>query len=248
VTTPTDQPSPEAERLNAAIDRLLAEQRPAAPADAAEAELLRVAAVLKSLRPERAEPRPAFLRELAQQVGRARGRPRALSRRAALASGAAMAAGAAGFAIGRLAQPPTPSPGTSGPVPSPPPTRELQVNNGQWFPVGRVSEVPPGTAVPFTAGAVVGHLVNLNGELLALSGVCTHMGCLLRWQAAERTFLCPCHGAIFSARGEFQPRRPGTYQPPLPLLQVRVEADQVYVWSTTGEPGDAPSESPAGAS
>lgn len=236
MTEPTEHPSPEAERLNAAIDRLLAEQRPAPPADAEEAALLRLAALLKSAQPDRAEPRPAFVAELERRLRRAQrpAQPR-LSRRAALASGAALAAGAAGFAVGRLAQP-APAAPAQGVLHAPPPTREFQVNQGRWFPVARLSALPPGSAVAFRAGAIVGHLVNLDGELLALSGVCTHMGCLLRWQAAERHFLCPCHGAIFSATGEFQPRRPGTVQPPLPRLQVRVEADQVYVWSTAAEP------------
>ncbi|HLI27493.1 MAG TPA: Rieske (2Fe-2S) protein [Chloroflexota bacterium] len=239
MTEPNDRPSAEAERLNAAIDRLLAEQRPAPPVTPEEAALLRVAALLKSARPGCAEPRPAFLAALDQRLQRAQrpARPR-LSRRAALAGGAAMAASAAGVALGRLAQP-------QPPTQSPAPARELQVNAGRWFAVARVGEVPPGAAVPFIAGAVVGHLINLDGELLALSGVCTHMGCLLRWQAAERQFLCPCHGAIFDARGEFQPRRPGTYQPPLPRLQLRVEADQVYVWSAAAEP-EAPAPAPPG--
>lgn len=235
MTGPTDQTSAEAERLNAAIDRLLAEQRPAPPATTEEAALLRMAAVLKSARPGCAEPRPAFVAELDRRLRRTQRpvRPR-LSRRAALASGAALAAGAAGFAVGRLAQPAPPAP-APGVLHSPPPTREFQVNQGRWFPVARLSDVPPGSAVAFRAGAIVGHLINLDGELLALSGVCTHMGCLLRWQAAERQFLCPCHGALFSATGEFQPRRPGTFQPPLPRLQLRVEADQVYVWSAAAE-------------
>jgi glycine/D-amino acid oxidase-like deaminating enzyme/nitrite reductase/ring-hydroxylating ferredoxin subunit len=39
------------------------------------------------------------------------------------------------------------------------------------------------------------------GELHAVSLRCTHLGCLLRFNAAERTWDCPCHGSRFAPDG-----------------------------------------------
>lgn len=41
-----------------------------------------------------------------------------------------------------------------------------------------------------------------SGELFALSPVCTHMGCIVRWNAAETSWDCPCHGSRFNYDGE----------------------------------------------
>ncbi len=57
-----------------------------------------------------------------------------------------------------------------------------------------------------------GRLVNVNGRktaayrdehglLHALSPVCTHMGCHVNWNPAERSWDCPCHGSRFSVEG-----------------------------------------------
>ena len=40
-----------------------------------------------------------------------------------------------------------------------------------------------------------------NGTPHAFSAACTHKGCTLTWNNADRTWDCPCHGSIFSANG-----------------------------------------------
>jgi Rieske Fe-S protein len=41
-----------------------------------------------------------------------------------------------------------------------------------------------------------------DGVLHARSAICTHLACNVEWNAAERTWDCPCHGSRFGVDGE----------------------------------------------
>jgi cytochrome b6-f complex iron-sulfur subunit len=64
------------------------------------------------------------------------------------------------------------------------------------------------------------------GEYLALSAVCTHLGCVVQWQEAQGEFLCPCHGGRFASNGTVLAGPPPR---PLENLPVAVDGDQLRI-------------------
>ena len=62
--------------------------------------------------------------------------------------------------------------------------------------------IPPGEAKFFDFRGETGVLVRKkSGELVALSAVCTHLGCIVQWEKEKQDFLCPCHGGRYTEDG-----------------------------------------------
>lgn len=91
----------------------------------------------------------------------------------------------------------TPSPGTRSPSAAP--------TNG--IPVAKVSDLQRTGAFPFTVpfdapaplpAGDPGVIVRLtDGTFVAFDALCTHEGCTVEWERADRFLHCPCHGAVF---------------------------------------------------
>ena len=41
-----------------------------------------------------------------------------------------------------------------------------------------------------------------DGSVTLRSPICTHLGCIVGWNDAERTWDCPCHGSRFAPNGK----------------------------------------------
>jgi len=78
------------------------------------------------------------------------------------------------------------------------------------------SELPEGEAKFFEyAGASAVLVRTKTGELVALSAVCTHLGCIVQWVKEKQHFLCPCHAGLFSTDGTVL-----SGPPPKPLVKI----------------------------
>jgi cytochrome b6-f complex iron-sulfur subunit len=63
-------------------------------------------------------------------------------------------------------------------------------------------DVPEGAARFFEyAGSSAVLVRKKGGELVALSAVCTHLGCIVQWEKDKQDFLCPCHAGHYTPDG-----------------------------------------------
>jgi cytochrome b6-f complex iron-sulfur subunit len=92
-----------------------------------------------------------------------------------------------------------------------------------------LAELPVGGVKPITYAGAPALVLRTPVGIRALSLVCTHMGCVVQWQAAEKGFYCPCHGGRFDEFGDVTGG-----PPPVSLEQfpVKVEGDTVIVGET----------------
>ncbi|MCG9885385.1 MAG: cytochrome b6-f complex iron-sulfur subunit [Cyanobacteria bacterium] len=65
-----------------------------------------------------------------------------------------------------------------------------------------------------------------------LNAVCTHLGCVVPWNASANKFICPCHGSQYNAQGKVV-RGPAPLS--LALAHVNVDDDAVSLtpWTET---------------
>jgi cytochrome b6-f complex iron-sulfur subunit len=77
-------------------------------------------------------------------------------------------------------------------------------------------DIPEGSAKFFEyAGSSAVVVRKRDGSLVALSAVCTHLGCIVQWQNDKQDFICPCHAGGYNSDGIVT-----AGPPPKPLTKI----------------------------
>ncbi|GEN45148.1 QcrA and Rieske domain-containing protein [Alkalibacillus haloalkaliphilus] len=68
-----------------------------------------------------------------------------------------------------------------------------------------------------------------NGDILALSPICTHLGCVVDWETGDHDneFYCPCHYGRYDKNGVNIPGTPP--EGPLHAYEYRIEDGRLYL-------------------
>lgn len=101
------------------------------------------------------------------------------------------------------------------------------------IPAGKRSAVPKAGAVQFgLPGLKQVIVVETEKGLRGFSPVCTHLGCIVRWHADKKQFICPCHKGTFDMEGKVVAGPPPR---PLDEVQLVVRGDDILVVVQTRE-------------
>lgn len=108
-----------------------------------------------------------------------------------------------------------------------------------WVRLGPTSKVELGTPTLFktiierqtgwivTEGELSVYTLTEDGrDYIALSNICTHLGCRVRWITDQGQYFCPCHNAAFDKIGQVVSGPPPR---PLDRYETKVEDDQLYI-------------------
>ena len=106
---------------------------------------------------------------------------------------------------------------------------------GLWIAIAPLSQLGE-SAIRFSSETLVGYVVRaeenegVNEPVIAFSAACTHMGCIVKWQDADRKFHCPCHGGLFTEYGDVDNSASKIhYLNALPRLRTKIENDTIFV-------------------
>jgi cytochrome b6-f complex iron-sulfur subunit len=95
----------------------------------------------------------------------------------------------------------------------------------EYFDAGMVSSFKKNTISSFRSRQFFLSRLE-NGEFIALSTRCTHLGCSLTCDEEKNLLICPCHSSVFDIEGKVL-RAPATQD--LDVHEVIIEQDRVKV-------------------
>ena len=87
--------------------------------------------------------------------------------------------------------------------------------------------------LPVGAGQLVRHgtqpvlvIRPRDDQLVVLSGICTHLRCVLHWDRERSAVVCPCHAGAFDLNGNVLS---GPANQPLKSYEAEVRGGEIYV-------------------
>jgi cytochrome b6-f complex iron-sulfur subunit len=96
--------------------------------------------------------------------------------------------------------------------------------------VDGAAAMKPGQSKTLQVGGLPVIVVRKRDGFKAYSASCTHLGCLVKWEPAQKHFTCPCHAAVFDEDGGVVSGPPPS---PLPPYAIKEVGDKVYVSKTS---------------
>jgi cytochrome b6-f complex iron-sulfur subunit len=88
-------------------------------------------------------------------------------------------------------------------------------------------DIPLGEAKEIVFNNIPAVVLNRPGKgLIAVSRVCTHLGCLVQYDRENKRLLCPCHAGVYDLEGNIVSGPPPK---PLPKLPLRVEGETIVI-------------------
>jgi cytochrome b6-f complex iron-sulfur subunit len=92
--------------------------------------------------------------------------------------------------------------------------------------VAEEQEIPVGQAKQITISKKPVFVLHMEDGYHVYSGICTHLGCIVRWEEDKQRFYCPCHKGVYDKHGNVI-----SGPPPRPLDQFEVvkEGKLVYI-------------------
>jgi glycine/D-amino acid oxidase-like deaminating enzyme/nitrite reductase/ring-hydroxylating ferredoxin subunit len=87
--------------------------------------------------------------------------------------------------------------------PTRPSSKKFNEGSGSKSEVKTLDDIPAGEGGVITRGKEKLAIWKSEiGTLHTLSAACTHAGCIVTWNNADKTWDCPCHGSMFAVNGE----------------------------------------------
>lgn len=92
------------------------------------------------------------------------------------------------------------------------------------FTLGRPEDIAVGTVLVLVSQKV--YVVRNERGFVALSAICTHLGCMTRYDAEAKHVACPCHGSRFALTGAVTA---GPAPRPLAHVSIALERGELVV-------------------